>query len=264
MLYTEAVQGIGRLGQVWAVIQQKRYNSMHKSIYGLSYDLYLLEFVTNFISVYCSVLYKFSGLTSLQFTNRFPLFYPSQGNGLPVSMALLFTDTLLLLVSAVVISQLWRYRATRNVEQGASIILLAIFTSIVVFSYFTYFCSLYNIPKSNSGKFGVFYIEHINYLWIIGNFLSAFKYFPQLSLNWMGMSTKGFSPRYLKSALFATIIVQASNLFTSIDGLDFYEWPFNMIPRAVSLMQLFALLLLFYQHHFAYAKNKPFLKRTYE
>ncbi|KAL3235256.1 hypothetical protein RNJ44_00015 [Nakaseomyces bracarensis] len=264
MLYTEALQGLGRLGLVWAVFQQKRYNSVHKSVYGLSYDLYLLECVTNFISTYCSVLYRYSDLANVQFTNRYPLLYPSQGTGVPVSMALLVIDALLMIASAVVISQLWKYRATRNVEQGASLMLLGIFTSVVVFSYFTYACSLHNLPKSNSGRFGVFYIEHINYLWVIGNALSAFKYFPQLSLNWVGMSTKGFSPRYLKTSLISTIIIQVSNLFVSIDNLEFYEWPFNMTPRVVSALHLLALLLLFYQHNFAYAKNKPFLKRTYD
>lgn len=264
MLYTEVVQGLGKIGQLWALMQQKRYNSVHKSIYGLSYDLYLLEFATNFISIYCSVLYKFSSLANSQFINRFPLFYTSSGKGLPVSMALMFIDALLLMVSGLIISQLWRYRATRNVAQGASLMLLGIFTCTLVFSYFTYFCSQYNIPKSDTGKLGVFYIEHINYLWVIGNFLSAFKYLPQLSLNWMGMSTKGFSPKYLKSSLIAGLIVQAANLFTGIDGLEFYEWPFNMVPRIVSILQLLELSLLFYQHHFVYVRNKPFLKRIYE
>lgn len=233
-------------------------------MYGLSYDLYLMQFATYFISLYCTVIYKYSELAARQFSDRFPLYYSLNAEPIPISMPILLIDLVMLAVSSIVIFQLWKYRATRNVKQGTSLLLICIFLMILIFSYFTYICAEYNLPERNSGRFGVYYIEHVNYLWVIGQFLSAVKYLPQISLNWMGISTKGLSPKYLKISIIATSILQASNLCSFIDNLEFYEWPFNLTPRVVSFLQLIWLGIIYYQHYYAYAMNKPYLKRIYE
>ena len=232
-------------------------------MYGLSYDLYLMQFATYFISLYCTVIYKYSELAARQFSDRFPLYYSLNAEPIPISMALLLIDLVMLAVSSIVFFNCGNTELLETLS-NESLLLICIFLMILIFSYFTYICAEYNLPERNSGRFGVYYIEHVNYLWVIGQFLSAVKYLPQISLNWMGISTKGLSPKYLKISIIATSILQASNLCSFIDNLEFYEWPFNLTPRVVSFLQLIWLGIIYYQHYYAYAMNKPYLKRIYE
>ena len=222
-----------------------------------------MQFATYFISLYCTVIYKYSELAARQFSDRFPLYYSLNAEPIPISMALLLIDLVMLAVSSIVFFNCGNTELLETLS-NESLLLICIFLMILILSYFTYICAEYNLPERNNGRFGGYYIEYVNYLWVIGQFLSAVKYLPQISLNWMGISTKGLPPKYLKISIIATSVLQASNLRTFIDNLEFYQWSFNPTPRMVSFLQLIWLGIIYYQHYYAYAMNKPYLKRIYE
>ncbi|UCS23792.1 uncharacterized protein HLK63_M10241 [Nakaseomyces glabratus] len=159
-------------------------------------------------------------------------------------MPLLLIDLVMLAVSSIVFFNCGNTELLETLS-NESLLLICIFLMILILSYFTYICAEYNLPERNNGRFGGYYIEYANYLWVIGQFLSAVKYLPQISLNWMGISTKGLPPKYLKISIVATSVLQASNLRTFIDNLEFYQWSFNLTPRVVSFLQLIWLGIIY-------------------
>lgn len=243
-----------------AILYQRRYNKLHHSIYGLSYDLFVLEFLGNSLSIYCALNYRLSPLLRSQFAKRFPLFYPLDKNQVPISLLLLLKDTLIMAASALVIRQLILYRTTKHIYQGLSKICVFVLVISAIFSVFTYTCSCYNLPVSDSGRFGVFYLEHINYLWVIGNLLRAFRFLPQLTLNWMGSSTRGLSSKYVLINFLSNSIMLVG-LAILPKQIEFYRCPFNLTPVFVKTIESLSLVGILYQAQFLYLGTKPYLPK---
>lgn len=195
----------------------------------------------------------------LQLSRRFPLFYPIDSSSPPVSFALLLEEALLIMSCMLVLRQLMIYRSTKHIYQGFSIISISVLSLATLFAIFTYICACHNLPEYDSGKFGVFYLEHINYLWIMGNGISAFKYVPQLSLNWMGSSTRGLSSKYIIINSLACLIMLMSNILPS--GNEFYEYDFNACPCFVTSVQFVSLCGILYQAQSLYWGKRPYLPR---
>lgn len=234
---------------------------MHRSIYGLSYDVYILEIWSRLISIYCTLHYLLSPLVRSQYAARFPLFYPLEaGITLPISLLLLLQDCMVIVCALTVLRQLTYYRSSKHIFQGLSYILLFTLGFIVCFTIFTYTCACHNLPYRNSGRFGIFYIEHINYLWVFGNLLAAVKYLPQVSLNWMGNSTVGVSSKYVLINLFSSILFLTGYILWTPNE-KFYEISFNIMPMSTGLTQFVLLVGLFYQAQFKYFGSKPFLPK---
>lgn len=243
-----------------AILYQRRYNKLHHSIYGLSYDLFVLDLLGNCLSVYCTLNYRLSPLLRSQFAKRFPLFYPLDKNQVPISLLLLLKDLLIMAASALVIRQLVLYRATKHIYQGLSKICLIVLIISAIFAVFTYTCSCYDLPMSDSGRFGVFYLEHINYLWVIGNVLRAFRFLPQLTLNWMGSSTRGLSSKYvLITSLGNSIMLLGLAILPQ--QIEFYRSPFNLTPVFVKAIETISLIGILYQAQYLYLGTKPYLPK---
>ncbi|CAI4297014.1 ALI_collapsed_G0005700.mRNA.1.CDS.1 [Saccharomyces cerevisiae] len=211
------LQGLAGFLSIIAILCQKRYNKLHRSIYGLSYDLFLLDFVGNGLYLYCALHYCYSSL-------------------------------------------LYYYRSTKHIYQGISITSIIIISVFLVLGIFTYGCSISNLPLKNSGKFGVFYLEHINYLWVMANLLKCFKYVPQMSINWMGCSTVGLSSKFALISFLAESIDLLGRLVIPTNAL-FYEIPFNSTPFWVKLIQFVTLLVILCQVQYVYVGRKPRLPK---
>ncbi|GAV54443.1 hypothetical protein ZYGR_0AL01750 [Zygosaccharomyces rouxii] len=258
MIFLQCVAGIS---SSIAILYQKRYNRLHHSVYGLSYDLYLLEIVGQLLILYCTINYKWSSLVRLQLSKRFPLFYPLDGSSIPISKLLLVKDAVLTVCSLLVLRQLVLYQSTKHMYQGFSTTCLSILGIFAFFSMFTYFCACHNLPQRDSGKFGIFYVEHINYLWVIGNAIRAFKFLPQLTINWMGFCTRGISSKYIIVNSLACLLLLFESLALS-HNKDFHQNVFNSCPWIVTFVQFLSLCAILYQAQCLYVKNKPYLPRS--
>ncbi|CCC69490.1 hypothetical protein NCAS_0C05000 [Naumovozyma castellii] len=260
---TTIVQLICGLISAAAILYQRRYNKIHRSIYGLSYDLYTFDLLGHLISVYCSLNYKFSPLTRTQLSNRFPLFYPLEDPKIPISSWLVLTHLIIIASGVSVFRQLLAYRSTKHIYQGISltvVILLSIFSLLAVF---TFACSCLNFPK-NMGKYGIFYLDHINYLWLAGNIMLTFKFVPQISLNWMGLSTSGVSSKYVILNLLNNLIsILEYHVFSKIvqSDLQWWQYPFNYKPIFVSWIQLVSIIIILYQAQFLYVRSNVYLPK---
>ena len=125
-----------------------------------------MDVLSHIMLIYSSLQYILSPLIRNQLAARFPLFYPIDGTRVPVSWTLLLTECVGLYVDTKVLQQLFNYRRTKHIHQGASYILLSIVLICLIFHVFTFACSSINLPLVNMGKFGIYYIEHINYIWV--------------------------------------------------------------------------------------------------
>ncbi|QLQ82530.1 hypothetical protein HG537_0H02920 [Torulaspora globosa] len=205
--------------------------------------------------------YLWSSLTRSQLSKRFPLFYPSnEPSAIPISIPLLFRDAIHVYTCALVLRQLQIYRSTKNVYQGISTTCTALIVMAISFGIFTYACSCYNLPAKDSGRFGIFFVEHVNYMWVIANIVQSAKYVPQICLNWMGLCTKGVSSKYIFLSLFSEIAVGLGSALL-LQGTEFYKKPYNFIPAFVSLSNVLCLSYMFYQAQYLYQGKKPYLPR---
>lgn len=195
----------------------------------------------------------------LQLSRRFPLFYPLDGSDIPISNLLLIKDVMLIICGSLVLRQLMLYQSTKHIHQGFSTNCLSILGTFASFSVFTYFCACHNLPEHDSGKFGVFYVEHINYLWVIGNMLRSFKFLPQVTINWMGFCTRGISSKYIITNLLACLLSLFEIL--AFSKKDFHQIAFNSCPWVVTLVQFLSLCAILYQAQCLYIKNRPYLPR---
>lgn len=243
------------------MLYQKRYNKLHRSIYGLSYDLYLLDLVGSGLYLYCALHYCYSPLIREQLSKRFPLFYPlNEASSVPISSSLFLKDFFVFFCCLLVLRQLYYYRSTKHIYQGISITSTLFVSFFVMLGIFTYGCSIFNLPLKDSGKFGVFYLDHINYLWVMANLLKSFKYIPQMSINWMGCSTIGLSSKYVVISFFAEFIDLVGRLLIPTSA-SFYKLPFNSTPFWVKLVQFITLLVILFQVQYIYVGRKPRLPK---
>lgn len=222
------------------------------SIYGLSYDLFIFDAFGQLVVIYFTSCYRYSLLAARQFSERFPLFYSEQqSQHVPINNVLFACDIILMISRLLILSQLLKYRTSKHIYQGISAVCFAFLISSLLFGVFTLEFSLYHLPYRNSGLFGVFYIEHINYLWVIGNVLRSIKFVPQISLNWMSNIVVGLSDKYIilniLSALFA---VAGYSLHQNQE--EFYRIPFNNVPYLSLIFQCACLLFIIYQRYWLY------------
>ncbi|SCU97967.1 LAFA_0G14532g1_1 [Lachancea sp. 'fantastica'] len=233
-----------------AVLYQRRYNRLHKSIAGLSYDLYVLSFTSYLLSVYCGFNYVFSTLLHKQLHQRFPVFFGQDKNKIPVSTTILLSDVVNLICASAVLKQLFDYRSSSRDAQHISLICVIIIAACAVFSVFTYACATLYLPGKDSGRFGIFYLDHVNYSWILATFLSSFRLMPQLTVNFMERSTQGISFKFVVlstvSAIFQLVVEfcnqKRTHPYTPLNGKPLFE----------PLLNLIFLLSVIYQVHHVY------------
>lgn len=205
--------------------------------------------------------YLWSPVVKSQLSKRFPLFYPANEIiAVPVSISLLLKDLLKLVTCTLVLRQLLIYRSTKNINQGVSSTCTLLLLIVSAFGVLTYACSCYNLPVSDSGRFGVYFIEHVNYMWVVGNIIQGLKYVPQLSLNWMGLCTRGISSRFILLSLLSESVIGLGSIIL-LQGTDFYRKPYNLTPDSVTIMKILCLSGILYQAQFLYLGRKSYLPK---
>lgn len=247
-----------RLMKFISVLYQRRYNKLHNSIYGLSYDLYIISVISHLTSIYVTLNYSFSPLIRHQLAERFPLFYLN--NPPPISTLLVFFDTINLVTDTLVFLQLFQYSKSRHIYQGISSIAVYFLSLSLIFNIVTFGCSLYNLPLRNMGIWGIFYLDHINYIWVLGNIFSSGKFLPQIFLNYMGSNTYGISNKYLIIRISGTLLLLLSIPFPD-NSTPFYMAPFNYTPMFVPVSHMLSFCIILYQKQYLYLGNPPHLPR---
>lgn len=220
----------------------------------------MLDFFSRLLLVYTSVQYRFSLSIRKQLAKRFPLFYPLDGPGVHISRLIIVGEIAAILMDLRILEQLRKYRKTKHIHQGISKTLLAFLIFCTAFHAFTFTCSALNYPQDR-GKFGVYYVEHMNYLWVNAQLFQCFKLIPQVSINWVGNCTRGCSSKFVVLSIISSLIGALSWFFGSY-GPMFYLKPWNYTPVVVYLCLIFSSLLLFYQAQYLYVANSPFLSKT--
>ncbi|SCU98911.1 LADA_0H16116g1_1 [Lachancea dasiensis] len=241
---------LSSLLNVAAVTYQRRYNRLHKSIKGLSYDSYVLSFVSNLLAIYSGLNYMFSPLVRKQLTRRFPIYYPSTDSRIPVSKLIMFGDILNLACTCAILEQLVRYRYTKCKLQSVSSICISTIVICIVLCVFSYACASIYLPYSDSGKYGIFYLEHINYIWVLGGFLSGFRLLPQITLNFMRRSTQGISSKFLVLSMLSSSLQLGFSL--TFHSQQQYRVPLNSKPIYDCVFQLIFLISLLCQAQYVY------------
>ena len=188
MLVLLVTQIVGSVLASVALHYQRRYNALHNSIYGLSYDTTLLSIVKSIVVLYTVLSYKFNPTVREQLYRRFPLFYNSWDD-IPVSTPLLLAEGMLLISHLRIWRQMSLYKRTRHTHQGVSLIAL-IFLSVflVVPAILTLYLSYFNI-------YHFAYLDHLNIMWVMGQIIGTMVLCSQICINWMGSCCAGVSSR---------------------------------------------------------------------
>lgn len=279
------VQILGHIFYNMSLLYQYRYSRLHRSVYGISYDLHILDAFSTFCSIYLYLNYLLSPLALSQYMQRYPLFFLPKDSlevhELPLSHALFLLHVVRFVLSLRVLSILYKFRKTRHVHQSFSKLCRCILLCTVLFHVFTFACARLNIgvgffatitksqenfavsKNRNMGKYGVFYIDHLLYVWILQNYvLDAFKLMPQLILNFSGCCTQGLSSKYVVFqglAHFLTATALLHNMFADVFYQKWYTIPFNYQPFFTSLMNFLLILVILYQAQYLYNNSMPTL-----
>jgi len=241
-----------------ALLYQRRYNKLHKSIYGLSYDTAVLNIARLSVDLYASFNYKFNIYVNKQLYAKFPLFY-KDWDDIPVSMTLLITNICLLVAYLSIWKQLMLYRATSHTHQGVSmicIVTLTVFLGLVGTATF-YF---YHVDPHHFT-----YLDHLNIMWVMGNMVGMVTLCPQICINWMGKCCSGISSRYILTLIIADCVRWIGYTITAMkESVEYWNWPFNSIPIVTTSAELLCLVVILYQAQFVYRGHKPTLPRISE
>ena len=241
-----------------ALLYQRRYNKLHKSVYGLSYDTVILNLAKIFVDLYTSVNYKCNNTVINQLYARFPLFYHSWDD-IPISIPLLIGAICLFLANLSIWKQLRMYKATSHIHQGVSMTCIVTVSILIGFiATLTLYLWYFNIHHFA-------YLDHLNSIWVMGNMIGMMTLWPQICINWMGRCCMGISSRYILPLITADCVRIIGYYITLWNNsLKFWQWPYNSIPVIVTLAELLSLLMGFYQTHFVYIGNKPSLSKISE
>lgn len=255
MLVLLISQFAGSILSSLALHYQRRYNALHNSVYGLSYDTTILSIVKSTVVLYTVLSYQFNPEVRHQLYARFPLFYNSWDD-IPVSTPLLFAEGLLLLSHLRIWRQMSLYKRTRHTHQGFSLIALMFLSLfIVVPAVLTLYLAYFNI-------YHFAYLDHLNIMWVMAQIVGSLVFCSQICINWMGSCCAGVSSRSVMTLCVANAVRWLGYMFTVWTGsVEFWAWPFNATPIVVVSADLLGLFLIFYQAQFIYFRHKPTLPK---
>ena len=274
-------QALGSLITILAIHYQRRYNRLHRSIYGLSFDSQLFQFIQHVLSLYCSLNYMLNPYIKRQLQRRYPLFYDSHDTQIiPVSWVIVIFNFLSAWNYWSLIRQLKKYDYTKHIHQGFSSLAKSI---IVIFVYFlgifTFWCAFWFgiCQGKDSGLFGLFWLDHVNYFWLLSNIFHLWSFWPQLCINWMGKCCQGLSSKFVILSLLSSLIklfgITILNGYDKLavpmknnnnQGIPYYQWPFNLENKFVIIMELLSIIGILFQAQYFYPNNKPYLPKSIE
>lgn len=274
-------QVLDSLITILAIHYQRRFNRLHRSIYGLSFDSQLFQFIRHVLSLYCSLNYLFNPYVKRQLHKRYPLFYDAEiTQTIPISWIIMIFNLILACNYWFLLRQLKKYDHTKHIHQGFSSLAKSIvFIFVYFFGSLTFWCAFwFGIHQGkDSGLLGVFWLDHINYLWLISNIFHVWSLWPQLCINWMGKCCQGLSSRFVMLSLLSSLIklfgiIILSNCNKSAvpmnsnnnQGIPYYQWPFNLENKFVIFMEFLSIIGILFQAQYFYPNNKPYLPKSLE
>ncbi|CCF60010.1 hypothetical protein KAFR_0I02310 [Kazachstania africana CBS 2517] len=238
-------QFISQLLNVFALQSQIRFNRLHKSIYGISYDYYILETLICIASIYYSTNYQFNTTARSQLMLRYPVWFETESLSSVISNVLIILEVSRLVGLFLVDRQLRLYYRTKHEFQGYSTI-----CRIVIGTFWLLFVvSIIIIFKIKSGK--LFVLDHFDITWTLTQLLKIGSLWPQICINWMTRSCKGMSINFIKFSIISNIIIVLGILVENKNNFQF-QLPFNSEVLFVTLIRLINMLIVLYQQQFLY------------
>lgn len=231
------------------LINQVRFNKLHRSIYGLSFDYTLFQWISYFCTVSSSVNYACNPIIRSQYALRYPLNPPIR-----VQLPLLLVHILGLLAASGLCWQCWRlYHRTRNTNQGISTLARQLLGFLGALFVGTVYLFLY-------GKYTVNVLDLTNCVWLMGQILACMALFPQLFMNWFDACVAGTHRTFLRYSVASLLLLAASK--TVMLASEEYAWHrqppgYNTWAFLGFNSVLFAVLAV--QLEWFYKGNKPAL-----
>ena len=252
----------------YGIYSQYKYIKRRRSVYGLSIDMIFGMFFSELLEIYLyAINFKFSNLSKLQYSQRYPLVYDTNGNNIPVSFFLLLNNIISVTLLFFIIKQFKSYYKTENIHQGLSKVFI-VYIFLIIFLAFASFCICGN---KLTGRLNINYIDHLDILLIFQKyFLSSFNMAPQLSLNFMCQYTLGLSSKFELLLGVSTLLHVIENLILlHSDKLKvvWFKIPINFQSLYTSCWNLLFISILLLQSHYFYLNNKvtvPTKKETKE
>ncbi|KAK6458480.1 uncharacterized protein RJT20DRAFT_32122 [Scheffersomyces xylosifermentans] len=251
MNFADSCMVLAALFEAVCICNQIKHNKIKKSIYGLSYDYILLNWIATLASIGSSLNYYTNPEVIRQYRWRYPVHAE-----IPVIATLIIAETIVLVVSSALMFQtFFIYPKTRNINQCVSG--LNMFFLGILGAGFVYVAKLYAFQESS-----MVLLDLVDYIWFIAKVTSLVKYWPQLMMNWFGQCVIGLHRNWF--------LLQSVGLFffavgkiTSDWFYDWYQVPLNYNTWAYLFASGGSLILFLVQSEYWYHGNRPTLELFY-
>lgn len=130
-----------------------------------------------------SLLYLKQSIVKEQYSKRFPI-YPQ----VKISKSIHSVTLAEIFLVAILAYQCIKYRNSRHIFQSVSKSLLGLVISSIAITAIVLYCSTVNLPEP-MGKYGLFYIDFVDLLWVWGFISGSFKFCSQVCIDYFGELT---------------------------------------------------------------------------
>ncbi|KAK6201629.1 uncharacterized protein RJT21DRAFT_36563 [Scheffersomyces amazonensis] len=232
-------------------IQQIRHNKVKKSIYGISFDYYIANFISTGLILLTSYSYRFSSIISQQYKNRYPVH-----SIIPLNSGIIVEYSVLVILYFAIIWQLYIvYPTTKNINQCFSGLHKLFLTFL-----FLLFCYVYKLYWYKQET--IVGIDVIDSLWFIGQVLSIMKYCPQLMMNWFDDCCIGLHDNWLHLQLVSYILYLIG--YWLVQGeVAWYDIPINYMGWTYLCFNCITMIILSLQQFKWYKGHRPKLELYY-
>lgn len=212
-----------------------------KSVFGLSYDFFLLSLVDYLTGVLCGICYLLDSIGQL-YGARFPVY-----STISVSKSLLLVDCLKSVFCLLIVIQLGKYESTKRKDQEFSPLCKSfLLTSGLVFLWFQILVF--------QGKHSLNQLDIVDFIWCYNLILKSGKYLPQVFMNWTTQSCYQ-NGRSIDYQLASMVLLILSKPFV-IRHVEWYAIPVNYYNSVVYLTISLPLIMLLKHHKRIYVYNK--------
>ncbi|KAK6465967.1 hypothetical protein DFJ63DRAFT_38982 [Scheffersomyces coipomensis] len=234
-------------------LYQIKYNKAKKSIYGISYDYYVLNTINKLLALIVSLNYTYNSTIIMQYKARYPVHSLAV-----ISPIIIIIDCGLLLTNGLILSQLFIiYARTKNVNQNVSgfnmLFLSFLLGGFLIVSKYYWFAELtFN------------YLDLINYLWLVSWLIAIVELCPQLVMNWFDDCCVGLHPQWLSFEIISLILnLTGWSMINLHFNVPWYQLPINYHGWCYLVMRSILLIIFSLQQFKCYKGKRPTLELYY-